>query len=128
MEKIEYSNITCILQLSMKDQKANGKNFETVMANAIDESLGSFESLDKQGVYLHLEKSFKIRKQEIPSKIEEFVEALEQMFGIGARLIEIKIIKMLHKKIPEFKYTPKKGAVMFANYAAHLRDFLLQSA
>ena len=127
MEKNAYSNITCTLQLGRKNQKTDENRFEVIMMEAIDESLNSFESLDKQEIYLHLENSFKIRKQEIPCKIEKFAEAMEQMFGIGAKLIEIRIIEALHKKMPEFMYTPRRGVVLFKKYVANLRAFLLQS-
>jgi len=123
-----YSNITCTLQLSRKNQKIDENKFEAIMMEAIDESLNSFENLDKQEVYLHLENSFNIRKQELPHKIEKFAEAMEQMFGIGAKLIEIRIIETLHTKMPEFMYTPRMGVVLFKKYVANLRTFLLQSA
>ena len=53
---------------------------------------------------------------------------MKQMFGIGAKLIEIKIIKTIHESIPEFMFAPKSGAVIFEEYITSLRAFLLQSA
>ncbi len=120
------ANQTCILQLSGKNQKTGENKFEATMMEAIDESLGSFGSLDKLEVYQHLENSFKIRKQEIPCKTEEFADAMEQMFGIGAKLVEIRIIEAVHKRVPEFMFTPRRGAVIFKEYVASLRAFLLQ--
>ena len=120
------ANQTCILQLSGKNQKTGENKFEATIMEAIDESLGSFGSLDKLEVYWHLENSFKIRKQEIPCKTEEFADAMEQMFGIGAKLVEIRIIEAVHKRVPEFMFTPRKGAVIFKEYVASLRAFLLQ--
>jgi hypothetical protein len=120
------ANQTCILQLSGKNQKPSETKFEATMMEAIDESLGSFGSLDKLEVYRHLENSFKIRKQEIPCKTEEFADAIGQMFGIGAKLVEIRIIKAVHKRVPEFMFTPRRGAVIFKEYIASLRAFLLQ--
>ena len=122
------ANATCILQLIGKNQKPSDNKFEVTMMEAIDESLSSFASLDKLEVYRHLENCFKIRKQEIPFKTEEFADAMGQMFGIGAKLVEIKIIETVHKRVPEFKFTPRRGTVVFKEYIANLRAFLLKSS
>ena len=125
MAKTVNPNTVCTLQLR-KNQHPNGKKFEAIIAEAIDESLASFKSLNRQEIYSCLENVFKIRKEEISSKIEDFADALNQMFGIGAKLIEIKMIEVVHKRIPEFIFTPRTGAVIFKEYVASLRTFLLQ--
>ena len=119
-------NTTCTLQLSRKDQKSSEDKFNVAIMEAIDESFSSLSNLDKQEIYFHLENAFKIKKQEIPCKIEDFADALEQMFGIGAKLIEIRIIEALYQRIPDFMFYPKKGAVIFKEYVVSLRTFLLQ--
>jgi hypothetical protein len=124
MAKTANPNTTCTLQLR-KNQNPNENKFEATMTEAIDESLTSFKSLNKQEIYSCLENVFKIRKEEISCKIEDFTDALNQMFGIGAKLIEIKIIEAVHKRIPEFIFTPRRGAVIFKEYIASLRTFLL---
>jgi hypothetical protein len=43
------------------------------------------------------------RKPEIPFRIDDFQNALEKLFGIGTRHLEILIIKNLHEKI-KIKY------------------------
>ena len=108
MAKTANLHTICTLQLSSKNQKPNENKFEVTVIEAIDESLGAFKNLNKQEIYSHLENRFGIKKQEIPSKIEDFADAMEQMFGIGAKLIEIRIIKIIHKRIPEFVFTPRK--------------------
>ena len=125
MAKTVNPNTVCTLQLR-KNQHPNEKKFEAIMAEAIDESLASFKSLNRQEIYSCLENVFKIRKEEIPCKIEDFADALNQMFGIGAKLIEIKMIKVVHNRIPEFIFTSRSGAVIFKEYVASLRTFLLQ--
>ena len=54
MEKTENLNSTCTLQLSRENQNLSDK-FKTTMTEAIDESLSSFKSLDKQEIYAYLE-------------------------------------------------------------------------
>jgi len=127
MTNATKQNATCVLQLRKK-QKQTEDEFKVTIIETVDESFSSFSNLDKQAVYLHLENTFKIKKQEIPCKIEDFADAIEQMFGIGAKLVEIRIIEALHKRIPEFVFFPKKGAIGFKEYVASLRAFLLQTS
>ena len=127
MTNATKQNATCVLQLRKK-QKQTKDEFKVAIIETVDESFASFSNLDKQAVYCHLENTFKIKKQEIPCKIEGFADAIEQMFGIGAKLVEIKIIEALHKRIPEFVFFPKKGAIGFKEYVASLRAFLLQTS
>ena len=125
--KTAYPNTTCILQLSRKSQTSGNDKFKVALMEAIDEGLSAFSTLNKQEIYFHIENIFKIKKDEIPYKIEDFVDAIEQIFGIGAKLIEIRIIEALHKKSPDFMFSPKKGTVIFQEYVASLRIFLLQT-
>jgi hypothetical protein len=120
-------NATCTLQLSRKKQKPTEDKFSVAIIEAVEESLSLFNNLGKEAVYLRLEKAFKIKKQEIPSKIKEFSDAIEQMFGVGAKLIEIRIIEALHSRIREFVFIPKKGDIDFKEYVASLRAFLQQT-
>ena len=126
MTKAANPNTTCTLQLSRENQKPNEDKFKVAMIGAIDESFSSFSNVDKQEIYFHLENTFKIKKQEIPCRIKDFADAIEQIFGIGAKLIEIMIIEAIHKRIPDFMFTPKKGVVTLKEYATSLRTFLMQ--
>ena len=64
-------------------------------------------------------------KKAIPLKIEGFADAIEQMFGIASKLVEIRMIEAFHKRFPEFVFLPKKGDVDFKEYMVALRAFLL---
>jgi hypothetical protein len=126
MTKTIKQNATCIIQLSEK-QKPAEDSFKIAITETVDESLSQFCNLDKEAIYLRLEKTYKIKKQEIPFKIENFVDAIEQMFGVGAKLIEIKITAALHKRIPEFIFFPRKGDVDFKEFVTSLRAFMLHT-
>jgi hypothetical protein len=71
-------------------------NFEKLLLEAIDEGLSSLCSSSKQAIYSLLENMFNISKRNIPYKIEEFADALEKIFGLGAKPIEILIIRRLN--------------------------------
>jgi hypothetical protein len=94
---------------------------------AVDESLASFGDSVRQVVYFQLQSNYNVPKQEIPTKIEEFAEAIEAIFGIGARLIEMKIIETLYSKANGFLYVPKDEDLMFKDYVQNLRGFLASS-
>jgi len=53
----------------------------------------------KQALYFHLEKNFKLNKRDIPFRIEDFTEAIENIFGVGAKVLQIRIMKNLFKKM-----------------------------
>jgi len=74
-------------------------SFEELLLEAIDEGLSPLGESVKQVVYSSLETNFKIKKHDIPYKIEEFTDAIDRIFGDGAKILEIKIMKDLFKKM-----------------------------
>jgi len=73
--------------------------FEEVLMEAIDESFSSLGEKVKYAVYFHLENNYNIRKSTIPYRIGEFTEAIEDIFGLGAQLVEIRIMKTLYTRL-----------------------------
>jgi hypothetical protein len=73
--------------------------FNEVLIQAIDDALSSLGGAPKTAIYQHLEHNFNIKKTEIPEKISDFSDALEKIFGFGARNLEILFMKYLHSKI-----------------------------
>jgi hypothetical protein len=92
--------------------------FNEFLLEAVDEELSALGDVAKQAVFSCLEKSFKINKLEIPKKIDEFSVAIEKIFGQGARLIEINIIRRLHEKVglASSVYRPMSHDLFFAEY------------
>ncbi len=80
-------------------QKEKSKKFDFMLLEAVDEALSILGESVKKSVYFHLEETYKIKRYEIPNKIEEFSDALEKMFGIGARYLEILVMKKFYPKI-----------------------------
>jgi len=77
------------------------RDFEKFLLEAVDESLASLGESSKQAIYFHIERSFNIKKKEIPYKIKTFAKAIEKMFGLGANFLEILVMKKLYEKIGE---------------------------
>jgi hypothetical protein len=97
------------------------KGFNSLFLEAVDETLASLGESCRESIYYHLKNNFKIERQDIPLKIEEFAKAIESIFGFGAKLIEIQIMKRLHTKIGGFKYYPKDENLSFTRYANALK-------
>lgn len=107
------------------------RSFYDTLLEAIDEAFSSLGESSKTAIYLHLENSMGIRKQEIPLRIDDFQNALEKIFGSGARLLEILFVKNLHEKIkttykwdmprwvvPELTFKEYLHLVVRASYSA----------
>jgi hypothetical protein len=80
-------------------EKRNEHDFDDVLLEAIDDALVSLGESVKTAVYFYLEKSFHLARKEIPTRISEFSDALEQIFSIGARNLELLFMRNLHAKI-----------------------------
>jgi len=97
-------------------------SFEEVLLEAIDEGLSMLRESPKQAIYYHLEKTFKMNRLDIPYRIEEFTDAVEKIFGSGAKILEIQIMKCLFKKVGyTFKHYPKQKNLTFTEYIAAAR-------
>ena len=97
-------------------------SFEELLLGAIDEGLALLGDLSKQAFYYHLEETFNINRQDIPCKIEEFTDAIEKIFGTGAKIIQIQIMKCLFKKVGyTIKHYKKPTSLEFTEYIAAVR-------
>jgi hypothetical protein len=81
------------------EKKGKVEPFDQILLESIDEALLSLGEGVKVSIFYHLQDLFRVRKEEIPQKIEFFSDALEKIFGIGARQLEILFMKNLHSKL-----------------------------
>ncbi len=103
--------------VSTSESLPHNRGFKKLLLEAVDEGLSSLGDSAKLAIYVYLEKNFKIKKQQIPNKINEFTNAIEKIFGNGARHLEIQIMKCLYEKVGhDFKYFPKKDDLLFTEY------------
>lgn len=107
------------------------EEFDNILLQTIDETLSSLGELVKNAVYFHLQNNFKMNKNEIPQKINEFSDIIQKIFGYGAGMLEIKFMKTLHSKInvsmkwPEYEAPLSKWLVMdmtFIEYVNSMRQ------
>lgn len=94
------------------------KTFDKLFLEAVDEVLASLGDSAKQAIYFHLERKSKMRKSEIPYHVEEFAKGLEKIFGLGARFIEILVMKKLYQRIGQPLEWDEDEELVFAEYVA----------
>lgn len=92
------------------------RDFEKFVVEAVDEGLSSLGDSSKQAIYFHLEKSFDIKRKEIPSKIDDFAKALEKIFGIGANFLEVLIKERLDEKTGKNDKSEENQHLTLAQY------------
>jgi len=106
-------------------------NLEELIIEAIDEGLSSIGKDCKKAIYFHLESEYKLNKQQIPFRIKDFSEAIEKIFGFGAKMLEIQILKILFKKIgyinPQFYNREILDFVQYIEAARANRNYLLRT-
>ncbi len=73
------------------------KGFHKLFLDAVDGAFSSLGDSAKQSIYFHLETKFKVPKDQIPSRLEDFENGLENIFGVGTRFLEILIMKKLYE-------------------------------
>lgn len=88
--------------------------FEKNLLDAVDDGLLSLGENPRKAIYFHLKKSFQIQKESIPEETDEFSRALNTIFGPGAEIIEMYILKELYQRL-ELNFEKKKGCT-FADY------------
>ena len=79
----------------MKSDKKQEEILLEIIDNLLNEILGDSTT---EIIYNYLEEKCKIKKQEIPYKMEEFKAELNKIFGDASKMIEEKIKKALFKK------------------------------
>ncbi|UCE15654.1 MAG: hypothetical protein JSV12_07225 [Candidatus Bathyarchaeota archaeon] len=105
----------------------SNRSFEKLLLEAVEEGLSSLGDSAKDVVYFYLEKTCNINRQDIPYRIEEFTDAIENFFGAGAKVLEIMIMKLLYEKIGHvIEYDPEVGDLVFTEYVAAVRQTFLK--
>lgn len=115
---------TSNIRFDRKKQKSYTGTFEELLLEAVEEGFSCLGDSCKQAIYFRLMDCYNISKHEIPYKIREFANAIEGIFGPGARFLEIRIMNALYGRVQSFKYFPEQEELSFTNYVEILRNFL----
>jgi len=84
----------------MKTGSGEREGFERSLLDAVDETLCLVLSeRTKDAIYVHMEKYFDLRREEIPRKPDLFVSCLEKIFGRAASVLEKMVLRRLYSKL-----------------------------
>jgi len=97
------------------------KDFEKLFIEAVDEGLETLGESGKHMIFFHLEKSYSIKRHEIPKNPEAFAEGLEKIFGAGAAVLEKLIVKNLYSKLG-LKHEDIESRRPFAYYVKYVKE------
>jgi len=107
------------------------KKFAIILLDSIDEAFSTLGKKVQVSIYFHLETKFALPKQDIPDRSDDFLDALEQIFGQATRQVEILIMKSLNKKVKcNYEWTGPKWLVpelTFEKYVKLVRLFIEDS-
>jgi hypothetical protein len=119
---VKHDEPTITMELN---NKASQANFDDLLLDALYSAFSIISSSSKIEFYFALKNSFP-SMEAIPHNIAVFTNTLEQVFGQGALLLEMRIIESLHRKVPSFKFFPQEKDLSFINYLESLRGFLFE--
>lgn len=116
-------------EFALQESPPRNHIFEKLLLEAVDEALSSL-GMSSKHIYFHLEKDFNLKKRDIPHKIGEFTNAIEKIFGPGARVLEIQIMKRLYEKVGPFKHFPKRNLtfIEYVEAAGYLYSSLFEES
>jgi hypothetical protein len=97
------------------------KDFEKLMLEAVDEGLSALGESSKQAIYFHLDKSFDIKREQIPDRVKAFTQAIENIFGAGAGCLEVLIMRKIHEKVGGIVEWDKSKGFSFIEYVSVAR-------
>lgn len=83
----------------MDDAEKHGRKFREALLEAVDEGMRVLGEGPSQAIWYHIERIGRVRRNEIPEKIEAFHDALQGIMGVGAKIIEKQIAKVLYSRL-----------------------------
>jgi len=123
VRKLEIQQTLSFEITSSVDKDSSRLVFEQLINETIDNVFSSLGTVCKQAIYCYLEKKYELKKNDVADHIMEFSEALEQIFGGAAALLEIQIMRELCRKVPQFKHW-SEGMLTFPDYVNALSCFI----
>ena len=89
----------------------------------MDQTFSKLGEPIKHTFYSFLEANYKLNKEDIPNRIQDLANALEQIFGASALLIEIDVMKNIQHKVPSFMLKIENADLTFEDYLKSLESF-----
>jgi hypothetical protein len=98
---------------------AQPANLEKILLEAVDEGLLVPGEIVRAAIYERLERSYQIKRGEIPEKLETFHLALEDLLDKSGKVMEKLIAKSLYRRL-ELNFTQHDGWTLI-DYVNHAK-------
>jgi len=85
-----------------------GRSLNEIILDAVDLGLLDLGEGTRHTIYYHIGRIQRLKREEIPHKLEEFHEALLKLLGEGTRAVERLIVRNLYEMIGR-EYTENSG-------------------
>ena len=104
----------------------NSSRFDDLFREAVDSTFSTLGVTVKEAFFAFLHKKYNLSEEEIPDRISDFADGLEKIFGAGALLLELAIMKALRRNVPAFNYVAASSDLCFEAYVDSLRQYTEQ--
>jgi len=110
------------IELSLSEETE--KTFEELIVEVIDQVLLSLDPRVKKSFYNILKTDYNLDKSDIPYRIGDFVNALEEVYGISALLVEVAILKKVCQELPAFTFVVENAQLNLVDFLKSLKIFM----
>jgi hypothetical protein len=96
MTHTNYPKLNANLNISGGSKMKSEKEFNAQLLCAIDDALRQiFTEAGMKIIYNYLDKQCSLKREDVPEKLDAFVQGLENFFTSGAVVVELVILKNL---------------------------------
>ena len=95
-------------------------SLEKILLEAVDEGLLVLGEIVRTAIYERLERSYQVKRGEIPEKLETFQLALEDLLCKSAKVMERLIARSLYRRL-KLNFTQHDGWTL-VDYVNHAKE------
>jgi hypothetical protein len=101
--------------------------FNRLLLDVIEETMSCLGELPTKTILFYLDKKYNLPMQDVPSHLEEYSCALERMLGVGARILELRMLRQLCSKVQSPTRSFDSSNDSFANFVFAVKSSFLKN-
>lgn len=86
-------------EVTMSPSTGSSVDVRVALVQAVDEALLVPGEIVRTAIYERIERSYQVRREDIPEKVEAFHKALEELLGSSAKVMEKIIAKSFYTRL-----------------------------
>ncbi len=119
MNQTHTTLLPCPLIIIGTEKASSIPDFNSVVLDSLNTLLSSLGC--KKQVFHLLKEKYKINYYTVSKNVQAFTKALEEIFGEASPILEIKMMHLIHDKVPKFSYYPGEETLSFNSYLKNLQ-------